>query len=59
MTTKDWSEIIDRYSFYDAYNIEFLRKYEDYIPVSALQKSYLWGKLVEAETKRLKMQILY
>ena len=54
----DWNEIID-YCCRDAlYSMEFLEKYKDYIPASALQRSCLWEKLVEDEAKRLKVQIL-
>ena len=42
----DWNEIINCCS------LEFLEKYQDYIPTSALQCSGLWKKLVEAKKKQ-------
>ena len=54
----DWSEIIDCYNRDDLYSMEFLEKYQDYIPASALQRSRLWDKLVEDEKKQLKIRIL-
>ena len=54
----DWSEIIDRYSQDELYSMEFLEKFQDYIPASALQRSRLWDKLVEDEKKQLKIRIL-
>ena len=53
----DWSEIID-YRRDELYSMEFLEKYQDYIPASALQRSRLWDKLVEDEKKQLKIRIL-
>ena len=54
----DWSEIIDSYGRDELYSMEFLEKYHDYIPASALQRSRLWDKLVEDEKKQLKIRIL-
>lgn len=54
----DWSEIIDRYRQDELYSMEFLEKFKDYIPASALQRSRLWDKLVEDEKKQLKIRIL-
>lgn len=54
----DWSEIIDCYFWEKLYSMEFLEKYQDYIPTSALQRSCLWDKLVEGEKKQLKILIL-
>lgn len=54
----DWSKIIDCYYLDKLYSMEFLEKYKDYIPASALQPSCLWGKLVEDEKLQLKMRIL-
>lgn len=54
----DWSEIIDCYSRDELYCMEFLEKYQDYIPASYLQSSRLWDKLVEDEKKQLKIRIL-
>lgn len=54
----DWNEIIDCYHQDELYSMEFLEKYQDYIPASALQRSRLWDKLVEDEKKQLKIRIL-
>ena len=54
----DWSEIIDCYGRDELYNAEFLEKYQDRIPASALQRSRLWDKLVEDEKRQLKTRIL-
>lgn len=54
----DWNEIIDCYRRDELYSMEFLEKYQDYIPASALQRSRLWDKLVEDEKKQLKIRIL-
>ena len=54
----DWNEIIDCYHRDELYSMEFLEKYQDYIPASALQRSRLWDKLVEDEKKQLKIRIL-
>lgn len=54
----DWSEIIDNSHRDELYSMEFLEKYQDYIPASALQRSRLWDKLVEDEKKQLKIRIL-
>lgn len=54
----DWGEIIDCYFWEKLCGMEFLEKYQDYIPTSALQRSYLWVKLVEGEKKQLKKLIL-
>lgn len=54
----DWNEIIDCYGREGLFSAEFLEKYQDRIPASSLQRSRLWDKLVEDETKRLKVQIL-
>ena len=54
----DWTEIIDCYHRDELYSMEFLEKYQNYIPASALQRSRLWDKLVEDEKKQLKVRIL-
>ena len=54
----DWSEIIDNYKLDELYGMDFLEKYQDYIPASNLQRSHLWDKLVEDEKKQLKIRIL-
>ena len=54
----DWSEIIDGYRREDLYGIEFLEKYQDYIPASTLQSSRLWLLMVGKEMNRLKTLIL-
>lgn len=54
----DWSEIIDCYRRDKLYSMEFLEKYQNHIPASALQRSRLWDKLVEDEKKQLKIRIL-
>ena len=53
----DWNEIIDCYHRDELYCMDFLEKYQDYIPASTLQYSRLWDKLVEDEKKQLKIRI--
>lgn len=54
----DWNEVIDSYCRRDLYGIEFLEKYQDYIPASTLQNSCLWDEMIEEEKNNLKTQIL-
>lgn len=54
----DWHEIIDCYRRDELYSMEFLEKYQDYIPASYLQSSRLWDKLVEDGMKQLEIRIL-
>ena len=55
----DWEQIIDSYgqSVYDRRAIEFYEKFEDYIPVSKLQYTYLWRSIVEQRAKQLAEEI--
>ncbi len=54
----NWKIIIDCYSLSDHFNMDFLNKYIDYIPLGLLQKSLLWYHLKEEEYTILKQQIL-
>lgn len=53
----DWGEIIDCYSRDEMYDAAFLNKYQDRIPMSSLQYSRLWSKLVEDRKRQLKIQM--
>ena len=51
----DWEQIIDSYyiSLFDKRSIELYEKFRDYIPVSKLQNTNLWRKIVEQRAKQL------
>lgn len=59
----DWTKLIDSYylsdsDIYDSDAIQFYEKYKQYIPMSELQDSTLWEKIVEQKTKQLITEIL-
>lgn len=53
----DWGEIIDCYGRDEMYGAAFYEKFEERIPVSALQSSCLWDKMLEDEKKQLKIRM--
>ena len=53
----DWSNLIDRYSDKNLYTIEFLERYADKIPLSKLQNSALWHKVINQRSSELFFEI--
>lgn len=49
----DWDKLINNYGLEQLLNRPFLEKYQQYIPESALQDSYLWRNLVEEKQREL------
>lgn len=60
----DWTELIGAgrsyiaYDMYDFDAVQFYEKYKQYIPMSKLQDSRLWEKIVEQKSKQLVVEIL-
>ena len=51
----DWNEIISNWNIEKP--VEFLNKFENYIPMSKFQNSRLWDKFVELKAKELSLEI--
>lgn len=51
----DWGRIINRYGheLFTNKGIDFYERYKDYISVSKLQDSILWGEIISQEKKQL------
>lgn len=50
----DWGQIIDCfYDFYAQRAVELYERFKDYIPVSKLQDTFLWKKIVEQRAMQL------
>jgi len=53
----DWGKLIDCYTD-NLFSLEFFELYKDYFPVSLLQQSRLWDRVVEIYKERLVEEIL-
>ena len=55
----NWEKLIDRYGNYDEnlYGLDFLNRYKEYIPESALQDSQLWNRIVDQRKLQIASEI--